>query len=102
MRIKLKSKEHSEQEIFADVLERLYNSDEVFEGSSREYIKEMTKILMTDLALAFKKMKNRRCPNEFVIPLEMIEYASEELHEKVFELLNQMILDDETSKSSDL
>ena len=93
MPIKAEAKEHCDPEMFAEFLERLYDSDEVLQGPSRRFIKEMTKISMRDLTLALKKMKNRKSADEFGISLEMVKYGPEELREKILDLLNQMILD---------
>ena len=89
--IKQEKGEECSPDAFAELLSRIFDSNEITEYPRRDLIAELPPFTMEELRTALKKMSNGKCADETGITLEMIKYGPDELHYCVISLFNQML-----------
>ena len=78
--IKQEKGEELSPDAFAELLSRIFDSNEITAYPRRDLIAELPPFTMEELRIALKKMPNGKCSDETGITLEMIKYGPDELH----------------------
>ena len=80
-----------DDDIFANFLQSIYESDSLQEFPQRRFIREIAPFIVKELTLAMRKLNNGKAADGQGMTLELIKYGPPELHEKLITLYNEML-----------